>query len=46
MRYAREEKHRSDGGGSAVLFSLIETAKANDCEPYDYLVYVLREIPS
>ncbi|WP_408740147.1 IS66 family transposase [Vibrio owensii] len=30
---------------SAVLYSLIETAKANDCEPYDYLEYVLREIP-
>lgn len=31
--------------GSAVLYSLIETAKANDCEPYEYLEYVLREIP-
>lgn len=30
---------------SAVLYSLIETAKANDCEPYDYLEYVLREVP-
>ena len=30
---------------SAVLYSLIETAKANDCEPYDYLEYVLRELP-
>ncbi len=30
---------------SAVLYSLIETAKANDCEPYEYLEYVLREIP-
>lgn len=29
---------------SAVLYSLIETAKANDCEPYDYLEYVLREV--
>ncbi|WP_428791120.1 transposase domain-containing protein, partial [Vibrio splendidus] len=28
-----------------VLYSLIETAKANDCEPYEYLEYVLREIP-
>ncbi|WP_366942686.1 transposase domain-containing protein [uncultured Vibrio sp.] len=24
---------------------LIETAKANDCQPYEYLEYVLREIP-
>ncbi|WP_082301591.1 IS66 family transposase [Photobacterium iliopiscarium] len=30
---------------SAVLYSLIETAKANDCEPYAYLEYVLHEIP-
>jgi hypothetical protein len=30
---------------SAVLYSVIETAKANDCEPYEYLEYVLREIP-
>ena len=30
---------------SAVLYSVIETAKANGCEPYEYLEYVLREIP-
>ncbi|MEZ8582976.1 transposase domain-containing protein, partial [Vibrio splendidus] len=23
-----------------MLYSLIETAKANDCEPYEYLEYV------
>ncbi|NUW67088.1 transposase domain-containing protein [Vibrio coralliilyticus] len=28
-----------------MLYSLIETAKANDGEPYDYLEYILREIP-
>ncbi|MEZ8724706.1 transposase domain-containing protein [Vibrio pomeroyi] len=28
-----------------MLYSLIETAKANDCEPYEYLEYVLREVP-
>ncbi|MFS1899834.1 transposase domain-containing protein (plasmid) [Vibrio cyclitrophicus] len=28
-----------------MLYSLIETAKANDCESYEYLEYVLREIP-
>ncbi|WP_080996489.1 transposase domain-containing protein [Vibrio aestuarianus] len=27
------------------MYSLVETAKANDCEPYEYLEYVLREIP-
>lgn len=30
---------------SAVLYSLIETVKANNREPYEYLEYVLREIP-
>ncbi|WP_227739640.1 IS66 family transposase [Vibrio sagamiensis] len=30
---------------SAVLYSLIETAKANDCEPYEYLEYLFRELP-
>ncbi|MEZ8849254.1 transposase domain-containing protein [Vibrio cyclitrophicus 1F53] len=31
--------------GEAISYSLIETAKANDCEPYEHLEYVLREIP-
>ncbi|PQJ49050.1 transposase [Vibrio jasicida] len=35
----------SGARASAVLYSFIETAKANDCKPYDYLDYVLREIP-
>ena len=30
---------------SAVYFSLVETAKANGLEPYDYLCRVLRQIP-
>ena len=30
---------------SAVYFSLVETAKANGLEPYDYLSRVLRQIP-
>ncbi|MCC4863553.1 transposase domain-containing protein [Vibrio splendidus] len=29
----------------AVLYSLIETAKANECQPYEYIEYVLRKIP-
>lgn len=35
-------------GASALYFSLIETAKANDLEPYDYLCRlcrVLRQMP-
>ena len=31
--------------GVAINNSLIETAKANDCEPYEYLEYVFRELP-
>ena len=30
---------------SSVHYSLIETAKANQLEPYAYLVYVLKELP-
>ena len=30
---------------SARLYSLIETAKANDIEPYAYLRYVFTELP-
>ncbi|MFD2310727.1 transposase domain-containing protein, partial [Microbulbifer halophilus] len=30
---------------SAALYSLIETAKANDLEPYDYLQRVYAELP-
>jgi transposase len=31
---------------SATFFSLIETAKANDLEPYAYLRYLFTKIPS
>ena len=30
---------------SARLYSLIETAKANGCEPYEYLKHVFNELP-
>ena len=30
---------------SARLYSLIETAKANNCEPYDYLRRIFTELP-
>ena len=30
---------------SANLYSLIETAKANDLEPYTYLRYLFTELP-
>ena len=32
--------------GSAVMFSLIETAKENGLDPYRYLVYILKITPS
>lgn len=31
---------------SATIYSLIETAKANEIEPYEYLLYVLKHIAS
>jgi transposase len=31
---------------SATIYSLIETAKANDVEPYDYLLHILKHIGS
>ena len=37
----------TEGGaqGSAIIYSLIETAKENGLDPYRYLVYVLSEAP-
>ena len=31
---------------SAMLFSLIETAKANNCEPYSYLRHIFTHLPN
>ena len=31
---------------SATMYSLVESAKANGLPPYDYLYYIMREIPS
>ena len=31
---------------SASMYSLVESAKANGLAPYDYLYYIMREIPS
>lgn len=30
---------------SAIIYSIVETAKANKLKPYDYFVYLLKEIP-
>jgi len=30
---------------SALLYSLIETAKANSCEPYSYLRHIFDQLP-
>ena len=31
---------------SAIIYSLAETAKANDLKPYEYFEYLLTEIPA
>jgi transposase len=36
----------SGANASATLYSIIETAKANGLVPYDYLNYLLNEIPT
>lgn len=33
-------------GASALVFSIIETAKANALDPYEYLVYLFRNLPN
>ena len=30
---------------SAVIYSIVETAKANHLKPFDYVQYLLEEIP-
>ena len=30
---------------SAIIYSIVETAKANNLKPYDYVQYILEEIP-
>ena len=30
---------------SAIIYSIAETAKANDLKPYEYFEYLLTEIP-
>ena len=39
--------HTSEAGAgaSAVMYSIVETAKANNLKPYDYFEYLLTEIP-
>lgn len=41
----RNNRLFSNTHNRAVLYSLIETAKANECQPYEYIEYVLRKIP-
>ena len=30
---------------SAVIYSIVETAKANNLKPFDYVQYLLEELP-
>jgi transposase len=39
-------KSQAGAQASANLYSLVETAKANDLNPYDYLKYIFAELPS
>jgi hypothetical protein len=31
--------------GSAIIYSIIETAKANNLKPYNYLQYLFEQLP-
>lgn len=35
----------NNAGERAIIYSIAETAKANDLKPFDYFEYPLREIP-
>ena len=37
--------HPRGAGASATIYSLIETARANDLEPYRYLRYLFERLP-
>jgi hypothetical protein len=41
----REDYPASCANASAVLYSLIETAKANNLTPFNYLMFLLEELP-
>lgn len=36
----------SGANASAILFSIVETAKANNLKPYDYLKWLLEQLPN
>jgi uncharacterized membrane protein len=40
------QKHPKGAKSSAITFSLIESAKENGLNPYEYLKYLLEELPS
>jgi len=33
-------------GGSAIMYSIIETAKENNLKPYNYLQYLFEQLPN
>lgn len=35
----------NDAKSSAIIYSIVETAKANNLKPYEYFEYLLTEIP-
>ena len=45
-KYVNVDKYRAWGAeASALLYSLIETARANSCEPYSYLRHIFTHLP-
>lgn len=39
------EEHHAGAQSSVIIYSIAETAKANNLKPYDYFEYLLTEIP-
>ena len=42
-RYLHDTIHGAKS--SAIIYSIVETAKANNLKPFDYVQYLLEEIP-
>ena len=43
--FCRVRRYRYEMMGSALVYSIVETAKTNQLRPYEYLRHILTEIP-
>ena len=43
--FRRVRRYRYEMMGSALVYSIVETAKTNQLRPYEYLRHILTEIP-